>query len=223
MDQIELNAETREITGKKVKQLRAEGLMPLVVYGGKVKPLNIQAVEFDVKRTLARTAGQLIALRVEGESDPRMVLARDIQRDVLSGQLLHADLYQVDMTEMVQVDVTLAFTGEAHLVSIGEAILATPLTSVEVECLPGDIVQSIEVDISSLVEMDDAIYVRDLQVPEGLEILTDEDELIARMEYVIEEEEEEEEEEFVLPSVDEVEVIGERREDEEEAEIEEEE
>jgi large subunit ribosomal protein L25 len=81
--------------------------------------------------------------------------------------------------------------------------------------------QSIEVDVSSLVDMDDAIYVRDLSVPERVEILTDEDEMIARMQYVIEEEEEEEEEEFVLPSVDEVEVIGERQEEEEEVEEEE--
>jgi large subunit ribosomal protein L25 len=160
----------------------------------------------------------LIALRVAGEEDPRMVLARDVQRDAISGQLLHADLYQVDMTETVQVDVTLAFVGEAHLVSIGEAILSTMMTSVEIECLPGDILQSIEVDVSSLVDMDDAIYVRDLDVPEGITILTDEEEMIARMQYVEEEEEEEEEEEFGLPSVDEVEVIGERQEEEGEEE-----
>jgi large subunit ribosomal protein L25 len=221
MEQIELQAEPRAITGKKVKQLRAQGLMPLVVYGHRIEPLHIQAVEFDVKRTLARTSGQLIALRVAGETDARMVLARDIQRDVITGQLLHADLYQVDMTETVQVDVNLAFVGEAHLVATGEAILATMMTSVEIECLPSDIVQSIEVDISKLVEMDDAIYVRDLSVPERIEILTDGDELIARMQYVIEEEEEEEEEEFGLLSVDEVEVIGERAEEEEEEEEEE--
>jgi large subunit ribosomal protein L25 len=216
MEQIELQAETRSITGKKVKQLRAQGLMPLVVYGRKVEPLHIQAVEFEVKRTFARTSGQLIALRVAGETDSRMVLARDIQRDVITGQFLHADLYQVDMSETVQVDVTLAFVGEASLVATGQAILATMMNSVEIECLPSDIVQSIEVDISALVEMDDAIYVRDLSVPENVTILTDEDELIARMQYVVEEEEEEEEEEFGLPSVDEIEVIGERQEEEEE-------
>ena len=96
--------------------------------------------------------------------------------------------------------------------------MATMMNSVQIECLPSDIVQSIEVDISSLVEMDDAIYVRDLSVPEGIEILSDEDELIARMQYVIEEEEEEEEDEFGLLSVDEVEVIGERQDEEQEEE-----
>ena len=218
MEQIELLAESRSIMGKKVKQLRAQGLMPLVVYGRKVEPLHLQASEFEVTRTFARTSGQLIALRIEGESDARMVLARDVQRDVITGRLLHADLYQVDMTETVQVDVSLAFVGEAILVATGQAILATMMNSVQIECLPSDIVQSIEVDISRLVEMDDALYVRDLSVPEGIEILTDEDELIARMQYVVIEEEEEEEDEFGLPSVDEIEVIGERQEDEEEDE-----
>jgi len=216
MEQIELQAESRSITGKKVKQLRAQGLMPLVVYGHRVEPLHIQASEFEVKRTIAATGGQLIALRVEGENEPRMVLARDVQRDAIKGNLLHADLYQVDMAETVQVDVPLALVGEARLVATGQAILATMMNSVEIECLPGDIVQSIEVDISSLVEMDDAIHVRDLSVPEGITILTDGDELIARMQYVVGEEEEEEEEEFGLPSVDEVEVISERQEEEEE-------
>lgn len=210
MEQIELAAESRSVTGKKVKHLRAQGLMPLVVYGHRVEPMPLQAVEFDVKRTLARTSGQLIALRVAGESEPRMVLARDIQRNTLTGSLLHADLYQVDMTETVRVDVSLSFVDEPHLVAIGEAVLVTMMNSVEIECLPGDIMQSIEVDVSSLAGMDDAIYVRDLRVPEGVKILTDEDEMIARMNYVQEEKEEE-----GLLSVDQVEVISRQGEDEE--------
>ena len=104
------------------------------------------------------------------------------------------------------------------MVATGQAILSTIMSSVQIECLPSDIVQSLEVDISALVEMDDAIYVRDLVVPEGIEMLTDGDEMIARMQYVVEEEEEVEEEELGLPSVDEVEVIGEREEEEEEEE-----
>jgi large subunit ribosomal protein L25 len=218
MDQIELTAQPRALTGKKVKQLRTQGLMPLVVYGRGIEPLHIQAVEFDAKRTFAQASGQLIALQVEGELDPRMVLARDVQRDSITGRLLHADLYQVNMAETVQVEVSLAFVGDAPLVVSGQAILSTMMSSVQIECLPTDIVQSFEVDISALVEMDDAIYVRDLVVPEGIDILTDGDEMIARMQYVVEEEEEEEEEEFGLPSVEEVEVIGERREEGEEEE-----
>jgi large subunit ribosomal protein L25 len=221
MEQIELAAQPRSITGKKVKRLRSEGLMPLVVYGRETEPVNIQATAYEVARAFAESRGQLIELHIEGESEPRMVLARDIQRDVLSGAFLHADLYQVDIREKVQVEVRLSFVGEPALVDTGEAVLSVVLNSVEVECLPTDILQSVEVDVSTLVTMDDAIYVRDLAVPDTIELLTDGDEMIARLQYVMEEEEEEEEEEFELaPSVEDVEVIqrGVGEEEEEEAE-----
>jgi large subunit ribosomal protein L25 len=219
MDQIELTVQHRSITGKQVKKLRVEGLMPLIVYGRRVEPVNLQASELEVKRAISQAGGQLIALSLEDEGTPRMVLARDIQRDSISGTLLHADLYEVDMSETVQVAVPLALVGEPPLVNTGEAVLVPILNSVEIECLPSDIVQSFQVDVSGLVNMDDAIYVRDLEVPETIEMLTSEDEMIARLQYVVEEEEEEEEEEFEFaPSVDDVEVIQRGAEEEEEEE-----
>jgi large subunit ribosomal protein L25 len=197
--------------------------MPLVVYGRKSDSVPIQAVTTDVAQAFARSSGQLIALTIEGEPEPRMVLARDIQRDFITGAYLHADLYQVDITETVQVEVPLAIVGEPHLVDIGEAVLSVVLNSVEIECLPTDIVQSFEVDVSTLVTMDDAIYVSDLDVPDSITVLTDQEEMIARLQYIIEEEEEEEEEEELFglePSVEDVEVIQ-RGADEEEYEDEE--
>jgi large subunit ribosomal protein L25 len=125
------------------------------------------------------------------------------------------------MSETVQVEVPLAMIGEPPLVNTGEAVLVPILNSVEIECLPSDIVQTFQVDVSRLVNMDDAIYVRDLVVPDSIEMLTSDDEMIARLQYVVEEEVEEEEEEFELaPSVEDVEVIqrgvGEEGEEEEE-------
>lgn len=210
MDQIELAAQLRSVTGKKVKGLRSEGLMPLVVYGRKTESIPIQAAATEVARAFARSGGQLITLTIEGENEPRMVLPRDIQRDFITGAFLHADLYQVDITETVQIEVPLSMVGEPALVASGEAVLSVVLNSVEIECLPTDIVQSVEVDTSSLITMDDAIHVRDLVVPDGIEVLTDGDEMIARLQYIVQEEEEEEEEEEVFglaPSVDDVEVI----------------
>jgi large subunit ribosomal protein L25 len=219
MEQIELAAQPRSVTGKKVKRLRSEGLMPLVLYGRKIESVPIQAQTAEVAQALARSGGQLITLTIEGEVEPRMVLARDIQRDFITGAFMHADLYQVDITETVQVEVPLSITGEPALVDSGEAVLSVILNSVEIECLPTDIVQSFEVDVSTLVSMEDALYVRDLSVPDSIQILTDADEMIARLQYVEEEEEEEEElEEFGLaPSVEDVEVIQ-RGVDEEEQE-----
>lgn len=215
MEQIELNAQLRSVTGKKVKQLRSEGLTPLVVYGRKTESVPIQAATTEVARAFARSAGQLITLSVEGEGEPRMVLPRGIQRDSFTGAFVHADLYQVDMTETVQVEVPLVVVGEPALVDSGQAVLSVVLNSVEIECLPSDIVQSIEVDASSLVTMEDAIHVRDLVVPDTVTILTDGDEMIARLHHV--EEEEEEEEEFALaPTVEDVEVIHRAAEEEDE-------
>lgn len=208
MEQIELAAQLRSVTGKKVKRLRSEGLMPLVVYGRKTESIPIQAATAQVARALARSGGQLIALTIEGEDELRMVLARGIQRDFISGAFLHADLYQVDITETVQVEVPLSMVGEAALVSTGEAVLSVVLNSIEIECLPTEIVQSFEVDVSTLVNMEDVLHVRDLTVPDTITVLTDGDEMIARLQYIAEEEVEEEEEEFVLaPSVEDVEVI----------------
>jgi large subunit ribosomal protein L25 len=219
MDQVQVHAEPRAVTGKKVKVLRRQGLVPLVVYG-REEPRNIQAAEFDTKRAISRAGGQLMELTIEGERGSRMVLARDAQYDVLSGALLHADLYEVDMAEKLQVDVSLTIVGESKLVQTNEAMVLQVLNEVQIECLPGDILQSIEVDVSGLEDFGDALYVRDLSLPETVEILTPEDELIVRLQAIQIEEEEEEEEEVLFGEVEpgEVEVIQRGRAEEEEEE-----
>jgi large subunit ribosomal protein L25 len=223
MDQIELEVQPRSVVGKKVKALRREGLMPCVVYG-RTDSMNIQAPELDAARAIGQAGGQLITLKVDGEDEGRMVLAREVQRDVISGQLLHADFLEVDITERLQVSVPLVLVGEPSLVEANEAVLLQALNEVEIECLPTDILQSIEVDVSALEDFSDAIYVRDLQLPSTIELLTPGDEMIARLD-TIEEEEEEEEEEALFEVVEpgEVEVIGRGAEAEELPEGEEEE
>jgi large subunit ribosomal protein L25 len=221
MDQIELEVQPRSVVGKKVKVLRREGIVPCVVYG-RTASMNVQAPELDAWRAIADAGGQLITLKVGGEGEGRMVLARQIQRDVLSGRLLHADFFEVDITERLQVSVPLMLIGEPSLVEANEAVLLQALNEVEIECLPTDIMQSIEVDVSGLEDFSDAVYVRDLQLPATIEVLTPGDEMIARLD-TIEEEEVEEEVEALFEVVEpgEVEVIGrgaeeKRLEDEEE-------
>jgi len=194
MDQIVITAQPRSVTGKKVKMLRREGLIPLIVYGRKTEPVNVKAVEFDTQRAISKAGGQLMSLEIEGEDAPRAVLARDIQRDVISGAYIHVDLYEVDVTERLQVEVSVVLVGEAPLATTGEAVMLQVLNSVQIECLPTEIMQSIELDASKLVEFSDALYVSDLSLPEGIDILTPADEMIARLQAVEEEEEEEEEE-----------------------------
>jgi large subunit ribosomal protein L25 len=207
MAQIELSVQARTVTGKQVKSLRKEGQVPMVVYGYKTEPINLQGPEFDTRRAVAKAGGQLMSLHIDGEDEPRMTLAWEVQRDTITGKVLHVDFYEVDITERIEVEVPLSLVGEPRMVNTGLAVLVHVLNEVEIECLPLDIMQTIEVDVSKLVTLDDEIHVKDLVVPDNVKILTPGDELVAKLEPVEEEEEEEVEEVAEAPSVEDVEVI----------------
>ncbi len=220
MEQFELRAEKRTIIGKRVKGLRREGLVPAVLYGPKTEPIPIQCDRRELQRILARAGGtNLISLRIGDDGEPKMALAREVQRDAITNELYHVDFYQVVMTEKVKTDVSIIFTGQPPAVQQNMAMLLQGMDSVEVECLPGNLIHSIEVDLSTL-GIDEAIYVRDLRVPDDVTILTDGDEVVAkvqRLRVAVEEEEE------VEAAPGEVEVIAKgRAEEAEEAGAEEE-
>jgi len=174
MDKIELKAGKRQVLGKKVRFLRRQGITPANVFGRGIDSTAVQINTADLKHTIGR-AGKtsLISLKVEGEKTPRMVILRDIHCYPLDGELLHADLYQVSMAEKIRLEIPLSFVGEAPAVKDLDGILLHELSSVEVECLPGDMPHRIEVDISALKEIDQAIHVSDLKIPRGVSLLTD--------------------------------------------------
>ena len=215
MEQIELIAENRSIVGKRVRGLRREGIIPAILYGPKTEVIPIQCDERELQRVLAEAGGtNLISLKIDDAGKPRMTLAREVQRDVITNELHHVDFYQVVMTETVKTEVNIILTGEPPIVQQKEFMMLQGTDSVEVECLPGDLIHSIEVDISSLVEVDDAIYVKDLQVPGNVTILTEGDELVAKVQRLrVAEEEEEVEEEMVEMAPEEVEVIAKGKEE----------
>jgi large subunit ribosomal protein L25 len=215
MEQIELKAEKRTIIGKRVKGLRREGIIPALLYGPKTEPVPIQCDERELQRVLAWAGGtNLIALRIGDAGTPKMTLVSEVQRDSITNELYHVDFYQVVMTEKVSAEVNIVFTGQSPAVQQADAMLLQGADSVEIECLPGDLIHSIEVDLSTLLEIDDAIYVKDLQVPANIAILTDGDELVAKVQRLrLVEEEEVEEEVEVAP--EEVEVIAKGKEVEE--------
>ncbi|MFB0537783.1 MAG: 50S ribosomal protein L25 [Anaerolineae bacterium] len=208
MEQIELKAEKRTTIRKRVKGLRREGLVPAVLYGPKTKPIPIQCDERELRHVLARAGGtNLISLRIDDAGRPKTALAREVQRDSITNQLYHVDFYQVVMTEKVKAEVNIILTGEPPEVQQREFMLLQGTDSVEIECLPGDLIHSIEIDLSSL-GIEDAIYVKDLQVPDNIAILTDGDELVAKVQRLRLAEEEEEVEEELEVAPEEVEVIA---------------
>jgi large subunit ribosomal protein L25 len=214
MEQIELKTEKRTIIGKRVKGLRREGLVPAVLYGPKTEPIPIQCDGRELQRVLARAGGtNLISVRIDDAGRPKMALAREVQRDAITNELYHVDFYQVVMTEKVSAEVNIILTGQSPVVQQADAMLLQGADSVEIECLPGDLIHSIEVDLSTLLEIDDAIYVKDLQVPENIAILSDGDELVAKVQRLRIVEEEEEVEEVVEVAPEEVEVIAKGKEE----------
>ena len=214
-EQVELTAEKRTVTGKRVRQLRREGWVPGVMYGHGFEPVPLQFEERSLAHILSRVGGsQLVGINVKGDKQPEMALVRDVQRDPIRGNFLHVDFYRVMMTERLTAEVPLITVGESPVTEAREGILLQGISSIEVECLPGDLVDAIEVDLSDLVEIDQGVYVRDLAVPAGIDILTDVDEMIVRIVPLEAEEIEEEEEEELMPGAEEVEVLTEAKEEE---------
>ena len=176
-----LAAQPRHVTGKAVKKLRSAGRLPAVVYGHGVDSTNvsIDAHEFDLLR---KDVGPnaLIDLSVDGKkADP--VLIHGVQIHPVNRRPLHADLFLVRMTEELTVDVPLVATGESTAVTQLNGTLLHPTEHVRVKALPDHLPQSIEYSIESLVDFDATIHVRHLTIPEDVTLLTDPDEIIAKV------------------------------------------
>ena len=176
-----LAAEPRDVTGKAVKKLRNAGRLPAVVYGHGVDSTNvtIDAHEFDLLRKHVGP-NALIDLSVDGKkSDP--VLIHDVQIHPVNRRPLHADLFLVRMTEELTVDVRLVATGESAAVVQLNGTLLHPTETIRIRALPDHLPQSIEYSVDSLVDFDAAVHVRDLIIPDDATLLTDPDEIIAKV------------------------------------------
>lgn len=217
MEQIQLRAERRNIFGKKTKRLRRAGFIPATLYGPRMEPVSLQVQERDLRRVLDRAGtNQLISLRIDEADKPRMTLAREIQRDLITHSLLHVDLYEVVMTEKTTAEIPISLLGEAPVVAQKTGLLVRGLDSVQVQCLPGELIESIEVDVSVLRETDEVILVKDLPVDEAIEILTNPEEVVVKVLPVRALVEEVVEEEVEVPEVEVITAAKEREEEPEE-------
>lgn len=179
MTNLNLNAKTRELTGKKVDQIRKQGKIPAVLYGHNVEPINLM-VDYSNFEKIFKEAGEstLIDLVID-EQKPVKVLIQDYQLEPKINQFLHVDFHQIRMDEKLHVEIELKFTGQAPAVKDFNGVLVTSLDKVQAECLPQSLVHEIEVDLSSLKTFDDAIYVADIKVPEGITLLNIPDDVVA--------------------------------------------
>jgi large subunit ribosomal protein L25 len=211
MEQIELKAQSRTVFGKKTRALRRSGIVPGTLYGPRTEAVSLQMAAKELSAVLDKAGtNRLINLQIDGAGKPRRILAREVQRDVITQSVLHVDLYEVVMTEKITAEIPITLIGEAPAVAAKQGLLVHGLDALQVHCLPDQLSEAIEVDLSVLKEKDQAILVKDLDVEQGIEILTSPDEVVVQVlplrEEVLEPIEE------VVAEAAEVEVIGGARE-----------
>ena len=210
MERYNLKAEVREATGKGVaRKLRSNGLIPGVIYGKSRGPQPLTVNPQDLKHKLSGNA--IFDLDIAGEGK-ETAMVKEVQKDVITGQLKHIDFLHISMDEKIIVSVIVNLIGDATGVKEG-GILQQLLREIDIECLPLDIPEEVEVDISNL-DIGSSITVSDVEVGDDIDIITPLEEVIVTLAFPAEEEEEEEEEEedeFMEP-----EVIGEETDEEEE-------
>ena len=216
MSTLTLNASARSVTGRKVKRLRPQGIIPVVIYGRDRTPQNAQVDDIEFEHVL-REGGNSQLVKVDLEGEEHNILVREVQRHPVQHNLLHADFYAVSMSDTQQLSVPLILVGDTSMGS--DLVMVQAMDSVEIEALPVDIPPQIEVDVSRLESQESpSITVADLPSIPGVTYISDPDEAICSLilsRAAVSEEEEEAEAELV--DIDaEPEVIGRGREEEEE-------
>jgi large subunit ribosomal protein L25 len=180
MADFQLAAEVRQAQGKRNRQLRRDGFVPGIVYGPSIEPISVQFPYRAVEVTLMNAGGtNLIDIEVNGDSFPS--LAREVQRDVVRGDILHVDFLAVDQTQRISVEVPILMEGESPVVAAREGILITGRSSLTLEVFPSDIRDRIIIDLTDLTEMGSEVLVRDLTFGENVTVHNDPNEMLAKI------------------------------------------
>lgn len=166
---MKLAAKTREITGKKVKNLRAQGIVPATVYGPKRPSTNIQIDRKEASKIYNEVGyNQFFTLEIDSEK-PVKVLFKEVTLHPLKNEVLNIGFYQIDEESKISVEVPITYVGEAPAVKNNQGFLVTTMDSVLVHCFPKDLPKEFEIDISTLENEGDSISVSAIQLPEGVE------------------------------------------------------
>jgi large subunit ribosomal protein L25 len=182
MDVPTLKLSPRSVTGKKVKVLRRNGIVPVHVYGRNVPPQSLQADALVLRRLLPRVGTNVpLSVEVEDREGEEICFVREIQRHPVTEDVLHVDFLRVDVSQVIQAGVPLILQGTAPAVREQGGTLLQPLQDLLVEALPMNIPATLEVDVSGLDDFEKGIYVRDVSVGANITVITEADALIARV------------------------------------------
>jgi large subunit ribosomal protein L25 len=177
MEKYVIEAQEREVIGKKVKALRREGLLPAIIYGSGISPIPVTLNAKAVNQTLRVIGANTLVTIMIGKKE-HLTLVRDIQRDFIKRDLLHMDFQAVSLDESITSTVPIVIVGESPAVVDFEALLVTSMEEIEIEAKAKDLPDIIEVDVSGLLEIGDHILVKDLVVPGEVTILDDPNEIV---------------------------------------------
>ncbi len=168
--QVKLKAELRTSVGRSaVRKLKARGIIPAVIYGGKDKAQPLQVAARDINTMMSHASGEnvLVELEIAGEKSSRTALVQEVQHSPVGGDIRHVDFHAISMDETIQAEVPLEPIGTANGVKNFGGLLEQSLRALTIECLPRDLPDRITVDISQL-NIGDSIHVRDIQLPSGV-------------------------------------------------------
>ncbi len=180
MAEFAIEAQPRSMTGKKVRRLRSQGLVPGVVYGPTIEPVSVQLPVRPLEVLLMSAGGtNLIDISIAGET--HTVLVRDVQRHVLRDNILHVDFFALRMDQVIATDVFLRFTGESPAVATGLGIMITGTSNLTIETLPIHLRNEIVINLDGLENVGDGIYVKDLDLDDEIRILNDPEEMLVRV------------------------------------------
>ncbi len=179
--QVELEIAPREVTGKATRHLRRAGIIPGNIFGHKEPSVAVQleATAFDLLHR-KQGARNVIRLRLP-DATTQTALVRHVQRDPVTGKILHVDFFRVSMSEAVEVKIPLRFVGESNAVKNLGGILLHLVEALEVNCRASAMVEVLEVDISPLTEIDSALHAKDVKLPRSYKLITDPEEPIVKV------------------------------------------
>src|SRR6184192_1649615 len=177
---MQLKASPRQPLGKRSRRLLRQGKVPAIVYGHNTEPTPITLDRLEFQRVFVKSGRtHLVDLAIDGKTEK--VLVREIQTHPRRLGPIHVDFYQVNLEEKIRVEVPVHLTGESAAVKRGDADILQPIHALEVECLPTDIPGEFEVDLSPLAEIDAELRVSEIDVPKGVTVLADPDELVVKI------------------------------------------
>lgn len=189
MVSLTLKATPRDLLGKKVKTLRLNGEIPVVLYGRNFKPISLTLNKKEFATTL-NEAGEATIINIEiPKQETVKALIRHIQRDPVRDEIIHADLYKVDMSQEIETEIPLVFDGISPAVEDLEGNFITNKDAIKIKCLPDKLVSEIKVDITNLKTFEDLIHIKDLNIPDGIKVLEEEEDIVAQVTPPLSEEE----------------------------------